>query len=124
MCQRHWHLLQQPDSNSEDIVSEWSPGEWAAFLTAFGTFLSVILSAAAAFLANLAKLRSETNTKKIQENTELTKVGVDQLNGKMVENITRSVTDPIVHKLNEHIIQDDKNMHELRDAILELKKCQ
>lgn len=123
-------------------MENWTPTEWAAFLTALGTFVSVLLSAVAAFKANLAKIRSEANATSIAENTKLTKDGTEaaaanakaaadtagvaaqkteelrsQLNGKLesvIERIVKIHTEPLAKAFDDHKV-------EIRNAIVDLK---
>ncbi len=58
-------------------MSNWTPQDWTSLLTAGGVFIGVVLSAVAAFMSSLAKLKGDTNAKKIDANTAITKaVGV------------------------------------------------
>lgn len=56
-------------------MSNWTLDDWTKFLTALGTFISIVLSALAAFMATLAKIRGDTNTTKIDQNTAITQAG-------------------------------------------------
>ncbi len=58
-------------------MSTWTPQDWTSLLTAVGVFVGVVLSAVSVFLGSLAKLRGDSNGRKIDDNTTLTKaVGV------------------------------------------------
>jgi DNA anti-recombination protein RmuC len=134
----------------EVILSDWTPAEWAAFLTALGTFVSAALAAVAAFCANLAKIRSEANTAKIDENTALTQAGTktaadnakvaattaaeaktaaqalhQQFNGSLddrINSVVKAHTDPLIQRFDEHNDQDERNMLEIRNALIDLTK--
>jgi hypothetical protein len=112
-------------------------------------FIGVVLSAIAAFLAALNKMKGDSNSRKIDTNIALTKAGTEatvehakvaavtataaaekasemsnRLNGALddkVRCIVKEYVDPLVAKFNSHIEQDDKNMREIRDALGELR---
>lgn len=130
-------------------MANWGPVEWAAFLIAVGTFLNTALNALTAFLANLARIRSEANGKKIDDNTDITVAGTQaaathaktaagaaaasksaaealahQLNGSLdgrIVAIVKDHTDPILKVFAEHNEQDERNMLEIRKALVDLK---
>lgn len=130
-------------------MGNWTPTEWGMFLTALGTLITAVLSATAAFLANLAKIKSEDNSKKIDANTDLTKEGTqeastnakiaastarvaavkasemsDKLNGSLdakITNIVKEYFTPLESAIKLHAEQDEKNMKEIREALGELR---
>jgi chromosome segregation ATPase len=53
-------------------VANWTPQDWVSFLTAAGVFVGVVLSALAAFMASLAKMKGDTNADKIDKGTAAT----------------------------------------------------
>jgi hypothetical protein len=131
-------------------VHEWTPQDWVMFFTAVGTLVTAVLSAINVFINNLIKIRGEINTKKLDENTKITKDGTDaaavnakvaantaaqakiatedlagKLNGSMdsrISTIVKEHLEPISVKLDDHVVQDDKNMKEIMNALKALHK--
>lgn len=83
-------------------MSNWNPEQWVVFFTALGTLVGVILSAVAAFMSTLAKIKSEANSKKIDDNTTITRAGTTAAasSAKQAAAVAKEMNDSISKKLN------------------------
>lgn len=127
-------------------MENWTPEQWISLSVALATMVAAILGAVGSFLA---KLRADSNDVKIDENTALTKAGTDaaatnakvaantaaeaktvaeavhsKLNGGLDERmkaIANEALIPIIKSMQEHQDQDEKNMLEIRNAIIDFK---
>ena len=129
-------------------MADWTPADWGMFFTALSAFVAAVCSAIGMLLANLAKIRSETNAEKIDENTKITVAGTKeaaihakeaaataaavktaadgiavQLNGELgerIHGIVKEHIDPLVVSFREHNEQDRINMDKIELALKSL----
>ena len=107
-----------------------------AAITTIVSGVITIVGMVIGFLTMWVKLRGAS--KKIDSNTEMTRAGtnaayqasyktdalIDQMNGKLdgrIATIVKAHTEPIATALRLHAEQDDKNMGEIRQALVELR---
>lgn len=125
-------------------MDHWTVTEWIQLITAVGTTITVVVASIGAIMANLARIKGESNEKKIDHNTEMTVKGVTEstnsantaaetkkateemakdvskkLNGGLDSAISAGV-EPLHTALNIHMEQDKNDLAEVKSKLDEV----